>query len=229
MDGEDGPIRIGAMATMEAIASHEAIRRNFGILAQAAGKLGSPLIRSRATIGGNLVNARPAADTHGPLMCLGAKVTLESDSGSREIPVEDFLVGPGECLRRPNELLTRITIDRIEAPGTGVYLKYGIRKTLEIGLVNVAVHLGLAEGQTVKDARIALGAVAPKTIRSPDAEQCLIGHRPDEETIQRAAKAAAAQCQPISDIRGSAEYRRILVEVLTGRAIREAVNQTVSV
>jgi CO/xanthine dehydrogenase FAD-binding subunit len=220
-----GRLCLGSMATMDRIASHEATRQGFGILTQAAQTLGSPLIRSRATIGGNLVTARPAADSHGPLICLGARIRLEGPSGSREVAAEDFFAGPGESVRKPDELLTRITIDRAPPRSGGAYLKYGIRKTLEIAVVNVGVFLNMAENGTVARARVALGAVGPKTIRSSGAEECLIGSPPDEKTVKRAAEAAAVQCQPISDIRGSAEYRRILVAVLTRRAILEAVRR----
>jgi len=226
-NGDSGYFQLGSMATMDVIASHEEIRKHFGILAQAAEKLGSPLIRNRGTIGGNLVTGRPAADSHGPLICLEARIRLEGLSGGREVAVEDFFTGPGETARKPDEVLTQIIIDRPPPGSGGAYLKYGIRKTLEIGVVNVAVLLGMAEDKTITYARVALGAVAPKTIRSPEAEKCLIGKRPDEKTIKKAAEAAARDCQPISDIRGSAEYRQILVEVLTARAIQEAVSRAV--
>jgi len=224
-NGNSGGLQLGAMVTMDAIAAHEEIRRRFGILAQAAQKLGSPLIRNRASIGGNLVTARPAADSHGPLICLGARIRLEDLSGSREVSAEDFFLGPGESVRRPNELVTRVTIDNPPPRSGGAYLKYGIRKTLEIAVVNVGVLLGMGADKTISHARVALGAVAPKTVRSLNAEKTLVGHSPDEKTIKTAAKAAAADCEPISDIRGSAEYRRMLVEVLTGRAIQDAVNR----
>lgn len=226
--GDSGSLRLGSMATMDAIASDGEVQKDFGILAEAAQKLGSPLIRNRATLGGNLVTSRPAADSHGPLICLGARIRLEGLSGSREVGVEDFFVGPGESVRKPDEVLTLIIIERPLPRSGGVYLKYGIRKTLEIGVVNVAVLLRVAGDRTITHARVALGAVAPKTIRSQNAEKCLIGNPPDEKTIERAGEAAAADCQPISDVRGSAEYRRILVEVLTGRAIREAASRAVS-
>lgn len=227
-NGDSESLRLGSMATMDAIASHEKIRKSFGILAEAAQKLGSPLIRNRATIGGNLVTARPAADSHGPLICLGARIRLEGLSGGREVAVENFFIGPGESVRKPDEVLTQIIIDRSPPGSGGAYLKYGIRKTLEISVVNVGVLLGMAEDKTITHARVALGSVAPKTIRSQNAEKCLIGNPPDEKTIRRAAEEAARDCQPITDIRGSAEYRRILVEVLTGRAIQEAVNRASS-
>jgi carbon-monoxide dehydrogenase medium subunit len=216
------------MVTMDAIATHPEIKKRFPILAEASQKLGSPLIRNRATLGGNLVTARPAADSHGPLICLGAQIKLESLEGCREVAVEDFFIGPGQSARNFSELLTRVTIDRVPPRSGSAYTKYGIRKALEIGVVNVAVLLAMAENGTVTHARVALGAVAPRTIRSPKAEKCLIGHAPDEKTIKSAAKAAAAECQPITDIRGSAAYRRILAEVLTARAIREAAKRAKS-
>ena len=216
---------IGAMATMDAIAAHATIRRDFPLLAQAVHKLGSPLIRNRATIGGNLATARPAADSHGPLICLGARVQLASLSGERDIPAEEFFQGPGQTVRKPDEVVTQVIIDRPPPRSGGAYLKYGIRKTLEIGVVNVAVLLCLDKDKTITHARVALGAVAPRTIRATSAEKCLMDKKPDEKTIRGAAEAAVNDCQPISDIRGSAGYRRMLVEVLTRRAIEEAVSR----
>lgn len=224
-NGESGGLRLGSMVTMDGIASHQEIQKNFGILAEAAQQLGSPLIRSRATIGGNLVTARPAADSHGPLICLEARIRLEGLSATREIAAEDFFVGPGETMKKPDEVVTRIIIHKPPRGSGSAYLKYGIRKTLEIGVVNVGVLLNMAADKTITSARVALGAVAPKTVRSQKAEKCLIGNPPDEKTIKRAAQAAASDCRPISDIRGSAEYRRILVEVLTRRAIQTAARR----
>jgi len=218
-------LRIGAMATMDAIAAHGTIRKDFPMLAQAAHKLGSPLIRNRATIGGNLATARPAADSHGPLICLGARVRLASLSGEREVPAEDFFVAPGQTARKPDELVTYIIVDRSPPRSGGAYLKYGIRKALEISVVNVAVLLCLDKDKTITHARVALGAVAPRAIRARSAEERLMGKRPDERTIKGAAETAVNDCQPISDIRGSAEYRRMLVKVLTRRAIEEAVRE----
>jgi carbon-monoxide dehydrogenase medium subunit len=225
---DSGRLVLGPMVTMGTIGTHEKIREGFTVLAQAAQKLGSPLIRNRATVGGNLVTARPAADSHGPLICLDAKIELVGLSGSRQVAAEDFFVGPGESVRKPDEVLRRITIERLPPRNGCAYFKYGIRKTLEISVVNVAVLLSIEKDKTIAHARVALGAVAPRTIRSQDTEKCLMGKSPDEKTIRRAAEAAAAHCQPISDIRGSAEYRQILVEVLTRRAIQEAVNQVMA-
>jgi CO/xanthine dehydrogenase FAD-binding subunit len=218
-------LRIGAMATMDAILSCTTIREGFPLLAQAAQKLGSPLIRNRATLGGNLATARPAADSHGPLICLDGRVRLASLSGERDIPAEAFFQGPGQTVRRPDEVVTQVVIDRPPPRSGGAYLKYGIRKTLEIGVVNVAALLSLDKDGTVIHVRVALGAVAPMTIRATSAEKCLMGKKPDERTIQGAAKAAVNDCQPITDTRGSAGYRRMLVEVLTHRAIEDALSQ----
>ncbi len=226
--GDPGKLRLGSMVTMDAIGTHREIKKHFSILAQGAQKLGSPLIRNRATIGGNLVTARPAADSHGPLICLGARIKLTGPPGSREVAAEDFFQGPGASVTRPNELLTHIMINEAPPRCGSVYLKYGIRKTLEISVVNVSVLLGLKKDKTITHARVALGAVAPRTIRSQKAEKCLIGNPPERKTIEKAAEAAAAQCEPISDIRGSAEYRRILVAVLTRRAIQDAARRALS-
>ncbi|MEW5724543.1 MAG: xanthine dehydrogenase family protein subunit M [Thermodesulfobacteriota bacterium] len=217
---------IGARTTAAALAGSRALRNGLGVLAAGAAVLGSPLIRNRATIGGNVVNARPASDLGPPLLALGARAVLVSAAGGREAPLEDFWLGPGKTVIRPDEILTRLAVPR-PGPGTGGgYEKLSLRRTLEIALVNVAAVITLSpRGDRIKSARVVLAAVAPTVVRSPGAEKALIGKVPGPKSFAAAAQAAALDAKPIDDHRSSAEYRRLMVEVLTRRALEKALAQ----
>jgi carbon-monoxide dehydrogenase medium subunit len=216
-------VQLGSLVTATALAENRSLKKSFSILARAAGGLGSPPVRNRATIGGNLVTARPAADLIPPLMVLDAVVSLASTGGTREIPVNQFVTGPGQTKIRANEVLTHVSIPRSESGTGGVYVKFGARHSCEISIVSVAAFVALTPaGRKIKEAKISLGAVAPKPIRCPRAEDLLAGAAPVEKTFARAGEAAARASKPISDHRGSARYRRQMVEVLTRRALAAA-------
>ena len=218
---------IGACTTAVDIMNNKQISKNFNGLAMAAGYLGTPLIRNSATVGGNLVTSRPAGDFSPPLMAYGAKVNLKSIYGERSVRLEDFFLGPGQTTLKDNEILTGITIDT-PAPCSGCgYMKLGVRKTLEISIVNVAAFLTLEKPDgPIKDARVVLGAVAPVPIRSPSAEKILKGELPGEALFISAGEAASKDSKPIDDFRASAAYRRDMVKVLTKRALYAALNKT---
>jgi CO/xanthine dehydrogenase FAD-binding subunit len=216
-------ISIGSMVTAATIAQSRAMAEIFPLLSQAAGCLGSPQVRNRATIGGNLSTARPAADLPLPLLALGAQAVLESSAGKRTVSLDQFFLGPGQTVARPEEVMTAVVVDRPE-PGTGGgYVKLGLRRALEISLVNVAAVITMeSDGKTIKAARVALGAVAPTPVRSPRAEKALAGCRAGYDAFVRAGLEAAQDARPITDHRGSAEYRREMVAVLTRRALQQA-------
>ncbi|MEW6263115.1 MAG: xanthine dehydrogenase family protein subunit M [Thermodesulfobacteriota bacterium] len=221
----NGGLDLGARVTMAELAASPVLAGPFLALAEGAGKLGSPLIRNRATLGGNLAAARPAADTAPPLLVLGARVVLARKDGAREIPLDQFFRGPGRTIKDRDEVLTRILIPEPEAGSGSGYVKLGLRQTLEISIVNVAAGLTLAaDGRTIKAAKVALGSVAPTPILSPGAEAALLGAPADEGAFDRAAAVAASDARPITDHRGSAEYRRLMVEVLTKRALKQALD-----
>ncbi|HPX56126.1 MAG TPA: xanthine dehydrogenase family protein subunit M [Syntrophales bacterium] len=216
---------IGSQTLAAAIAESELIRVEFPILSHAASKLGSPLIRNRATIGGNIVTARPAADLIPPLMALGATIELRSKGGTRTLHLEEFLVGPGQTTINPNEILTKIVIPEAKPFSGGDYMKLGHRKSLEIAIIAVASVLTLDEtGKTIKDAKVILSAVAPKAIHAVSAENELIGAEPTPELFEAAAVRAMSDCSPISDIRGGSEYRKEMVKVLTGKTLLNALD-----
>ena len=219
-------VSIGSAVTASALAGHELMRDRFAPLALAASRLGAPMIRNRATIGGNLVNARPAADLPPPCMVLNAELKLKSAAGERQVSVNEFFLGPGETIIEPHELLLSVHVETPPPWSGGSYIKLGARKTLEISMVNVATLLTLESPDgPIVDARIALGAVAPTPVRAYEAEQLLIGEQPSEELFRRAGEVGVGLCSPITDHRGTMEYRCMMIEVLTKRALRSALEQ----
>ena len=224
--GDQGSLTLGACVTAGELKEQGEIKAQFKGLCESAGSLGSPLIRNLATVGGNIVTARPAADLPPSLMAYGARIVLKKHKGERIIPLEEFFKGPGQTSIEPEEILTAIILNEPPPYSGGGYVKLGVRKTLEISLVNVAAFFALdGPGGAIQDARIVLGAVAPIPIRSPSAEGILRGEKPDEVLFERAGIAASKDAKPIDDFRASAEYRREMVKVLTKRALRMAYEE----
>lgn len=188
-------------------------------LAQACWEVGAPQIRNRATIAGNLITASPANDTITPLMALGAEVTLASVEGERSMPLKDFYTGFRRTVMRPNEMLVGISFPLLAPHERGMFIKLGLRQAQAISVVNTAVVLAF-EGETVTQAAITLGSVAPTIIRVAEAEQALIGQMLSQETIAHVARTAASVPQPIDDVRAPAAYRSEMIKVLVARALR---------
>lgn len=217
-------VTIGAGATAATLARHELINDRFSSLALAAGRLGAPMIRNRATLGGNLVTARPAADLPPACMVLDASLKLKSANSERDVPVLEFFRGPGDSVIEPHELLTAVNMETPPPWSGGAYIKLGARKALEISMVNVAVLLTLLSPDgPIVNARIALGAVAPTPVRAFAAEELLIGDKPSETLFQKAGETGVGMCSPITDHRGTMEYRCMMIEVLTKRALSMAL------
>jgi CO/xanthine dehydrogenase FAD-binding subunit len=228
LDPYNGCARIGACITAAELARFKEIRDRFSALAAGAEALGTPLIRNMATIGGNLVTARPAADLAPPLMAYAASVALSSLTGERVVSLDNFFLGPGQTVIREDEILTEILLDYPPPHSGCAYLKMGIRKTLEIGLVNVAAFLCLDESnRAIQKARIVMGAVAPVPMRATSAEQLLLNQIPENNLFAKAGETAAQESKPIDDFRGSAEYRREMVKVLTKRALSGAFQEAI--
>jgi CO/xanthine dehydrogenase FAD-binding subunit len=223
---EQRSLTIGAYVTVADLKDLEQVRADFKGLSEAAGSLGSPLVRNLATVGGNLVTARPAADLPPPLIAYGATIALKKETGERTLPLEEFFKGPGETVIEPGEIMCRIVLREPLLYSGGGYVKLGVRRALEISLVNLAAFFALdGPSGPIQEARIVLGAVAPTPIRSPSAEQVLIGERPDEPLFEKAAEAASKDAKPIDDFRASADYRREMVKVLTRKALRQAYEE----
>jgi aerobic carbon-monoxide dehydrogenase medium subunit len=216
-------LRFGALVTAREIETTPLTADNYRGLRQAAREIGSIQIRNRATVAGNICRASPSADTLPPLIADGASVRIFGPDGERLVLLEDFFTGPGKTVLKPNELVTEVTVPA-PAPHTGsVYIKHGRRKAMELATVGVAVSL-TRDGDTCREIRIVLGAVAPTPIRARRAEAVLRGQKLDQRTIDEAADVALGESQPISNVRGSADYRRQMVRVLTRRAVAQAMD-----
>ncbi len=187
--------------------------------------MAAPPIRSIATIGGNIVSAVPCADLPPILMTMKAEVVVWSPKGERRTPLESFFTGVRATVLQPGELVTAVFIPT-PAPGSGsAYERFALRNGNAIAVAGVAATVTLDRGETVKDARVALAAVSPIPKLVEGAHDALVGKPIDEATLDAAAKAAVAAAQPITDVRGTAEYRRDIVAVLARRAIMAAAQR----
>ena len=225
---DGGLVRVGPTTTMAALADAGALPATLGALRDAAAIMGSPLIRNLATVGGNVMNARPAADTAVALLACGAQLSLESKAdGARLVDLASFFTGPGRSVRRGDELLTRI--EATAAPGQGsAYERLGNRRQLEIALVGAAAWLALDGGTgKITAARIALGAVGPTPLLAGDAAASLIGKAPGDAAFEAAGKTARGEVKPIDDFRGTAAYRLELVQALVRRALEGAAARAI--
>jgi carbon-monoxide dehydrogenase medium subunit len=219
---EKGGLVIGSAVRIIDVVESPVVQSTFPALAAAAGKLGSWQIRCRATIGGNVCSARPAADTIGPLIAYGATARIAGPDGEREEAIETIYKGPGQTTLSKGEMLAAIKI-KPPAKNTGVtYGKYGIRQAMEIALIS-ATTLVTLEGSICKTARIVLGAVAPTYIRCQKTESFLASKTITEDIAEQAGQIASQSCNPITDIRASAEYRRQLVKVMVKRNLLKSV------
>jgi carbon-monoxide dehydrogenase medium subunit len=217
---DDGMVRLGAGVThSEVIAAPEVVAGAFP-LARACWLVGAPQIRNRGTVAGNLVTASPANDTITPLWAMDASITLASKAaGERTLDFDRFFLGVRRTALQPDEMVLRINAPRLGTRERGTFLKLGLRQAQAISVVNAAVIVDFDAARAVRRARIALGAVAPTIIRATDAEAYLAGRDLTEANIENAAKLAASAARPITDIRGSADYRRDMVRVLVTRAL----------
>jgi carbon-monoxide dehydrogenase medium subunit len=216
-------LRIGALTTIHTLEASSLLREKYPALAQAAHLLGSPQVRNLATIGGNLCNAAPSAETAPPLLSYSAAVRIAGPKGERTHALESFFSGPGTTVLQDGELLTEVTLPEPPRGVGSVYLKHCPRGSMDIAVVGVAVMLALSSKDgKIEESRIGLGAVGSTPFRARGAEELLRGKKITELLVQEVAKKAAVESRPISDIRGSAEYRSQMVRVLTARALRMA-------
>lgn len=215
-------LKIAGLATLIQVAESSVVKKKFPILSEAIMQMASVQVRNIGTVAGNLCNAAPSADTAPSLMVMGAKVKLLKAGGKeRMIPLEDFFVGPGETALKEGELLVEVQVPDLPPRSGGTYLKLSKRRAMDLAVVGVASLITLDEG-VCKDAKIALGAVAPTPIRAKEAENVVIGSALEDEILEKAARAAMEVSKSITDIRASADYRYKMVGVLTKRALRQA-------
>jgi carbon-monoxide dehydrogenase medium subunit len=222
---DDGPngLRIGALARIQAIKSFLPIRQRFPGLGQAAAILSTPQIRNIATIGGNLCNASPAAETAPPLITLSARVKILGKGRERIVPIEEFFLGPGETVLQSDEFLAEIQVPDLPPNSTSVYIKHGKRLS-DIAIVGVALYLRM-EGNICSEGKIALASVAPTPLRTRKAEALMIGKELNEELIEAVSRTATDESRPIDDMRGTAAYRREKLGPLVQEAFKRAVEQ----
>lgn len=215
---KDGSVTVGAALNVTAMAAHPAMRR-YPSIVEAGRMIGSYQIQNRAGIGGNLCNASPSADAVPPLLCHGALAVIAGPSGRREVPVESLFVGPGKTTLAPQEILVCLRLPRPPERSAGKYIRFTPRREMDIAVAGSGTWIKLGPDGTIAEARVALAAVAPTPVRATAAEKRLIGERPTATLLDEAGQRAARDIKPISDTRGSAEYRRELVRVLTARAL----------
>lgn len=219
-DEAEGILKIGAATKLNTIVTSKLVRKHWEVLAEAARTVGSYQIRNRATLGGNVCNASPSADTLPSLLALEAKVKIVGREGSRIVPIENFFVGPGENILKSDEIVTEIQIPEPENTQEGVYIKKSRRKAVDLAIIGVSVV-----GEKVDAGyrfKVALGAVAPTPLRVKEVEEILNNNEINEDVIEDAAKKARELVSPITDLRGTKEYRVKMVESQTKEAI-EAV------
>lgn len=215
---EGGGLRIGALTTIQAIRNSPVIKKHFSVLHQAASVLGTRQVRNLATIGGNLCNASPAAETAPALLSLEAKVEIAGPEGRRTIPVEEFFLGPDKHALKEQEILTGIQIPPPPERGKGVYLKHSTRR-VDVAIVGLGM-LAALEDQVCRDVRIALSSVGPTPMRTRKAEEVLLGQSLDRKLAEKAARVASEESVPIDDLRGEADYRKQMVKTLMMEAIK---------
>jgi len=223
---KDGFIVVGAATTLTEIAESPLLKEYCPILPQAAASVGAVQIRNRGTIGGNIANASPSADTVPALVALGAEATLMSRGQERKVSLEEMYLGPGKTLIKPNELLTSLSFPEPEGSWGGVFFKLGKRKAQAISIVNGAVQIRVDDTRSrFKDARIALGAVAPTVLRIREAEESLMDREISCENIKKAAEIVRSKISPITDVRATAEYRREVSGNLFMQAVCDSLGQ----
>lgn len=218
---------IGACTTMARLSKDDTVKTHFPALKAGADNMGTHLIRNRATVGGNACNASPAGDTPPAMLVYDAVVVLESVDGRREVPINQFFLSPGKADLKAHELMLGFRLPMPPAHSGSHYIQLGKRKSSEINVVGVASYLEYnPDNKNVTTARIALCAVAPTPIRAPKAESAVIGQPAEEASFYAAGETARkADASPIDDFRGTADYRRAMVGVLTKRTLAAAFEQ----
>lgn len=215
-------LRLGTLATHEEIVAHPVVRERFTALADASAIVGSHATRAQGTIGGNVMNASPAMDAGGPLLCFDGTVRLRSAGGERSVAIAGLWAGPGSTTANADELLVSVDLPGPPEDTGSCYVRLEYRRQMEIAVVGATAVVTL-DGGAVADARVAITALAPTIRRVPSAEQVLVGSDGGTDVVDAAARATAEASAPISDVRGSAEYRLAMAEVIARRAITGAL------
>jgi carbon-monoxide dehydrogenase medium subunit len=215
-------LSIGALVREQQLEETPIIARSYPLLFDTAKVIADPIVRNRATVGGNLAHADPANDHPATMLAYGAQVIVRGPKGPRTIGIDNFFVGLFESALAAGEILTEIRVPKPLPSSGGAYSKIE-RKVGDYAVAAVAVQLTLEPKGTIDQVRLALTNVSPTPIRSKNAEAALKGKRPTDEVLELAGRAAAAECEPTADLRGEVDYKRDMVRVLVKRAVRSAV------
>jgi carbon-monoxide dehydrogenase medium subunit len=222
---ENGGFRIGAAASGMEIMQHAALCKAWPGVIDGVKLIGSIQVKGRASVGGNLCNGSPAADSVPALIAAGAVARIVGPNGVREVPVEDIPVGPGKTSLQKGEIVASFFLPPRPAHSGDAYQRFTPRTEMDIAVVGVGINLTLDGGGTCTVARVALGAVAPTIMLVKEAADALIGTRIDDAALERLAKAASAACRPIDDKRGTKEYRIKVAGVLAKRTAQQALER----
>ena len=214
---------IGGTTTFSDIMCSTQVQRDAPLLVDVVSQMGSPAIRNMGTIGGNLANGSPASDASTALLALGAGLVLITKAGERSIACDDFFLSAHQTALKPNELIQEVVVPKSLNGATWAYYKLGRRKAHSLSVASVAIWCQMDKARCI-NARIALGAVAPTPMLAGKAASILKGKPLEDSVIEKAAKAAAQEADPIDDMRGSAWYRRRVIEVLVKRLLRQIVS-----
>ena len=215
----DGLIRIGPLTTHSELSSSALLRKNASFLSSAASTIGSPQIRNRGTVGGNVMNSAACADTVPPLIALGASVTLQSVEGRRTITLSDFFIGPYKNIARGDELLTSISFSPLPSVCRSSFVKLGRRNALSISRLSVAAVIGYDRDGRIADARIVPGSAFPVWRRVREAEQVLLGEEPSDTLFTAAGKRVSEAMVSYTGRRWSTEYKEAVITILVRRAL----------
>lgn len=221
----DGGLSIGAAANATAVSRHAALASAYPAVAQSACLIGGVQVQNRASLGGNICNAAPSADAIPALLCHGAQAVIAGADGRRTIPLEEMFKGPGKTSLDPGELLVSILLSAPAPRSAAKYLRFTPRREMDIAVAGAGAWIRLDGNETIAEARIALASVGPTPLRARSAERKLTRQRPTAAVLEEAGRLAAGDASPISDTRGSADYRRSLVAVLTARALGDCCRQ----
>ena len=215
-------LTMGALTTFRTIEQDEHVRQHYHALVEAARVVAGVQLRNLATVGGNIGNASPSADSVPPLVALGATIEIASATGLRVVPIEECISGPGRTVLTPGEIFTTISVPAPAARSGNAFSRFSPRSAMDIGIASVAASVTLDSDGRCLDCRISLGAVSPTPLRAATAESALRGARITPAVAESSGELAAAAAAPISDIRGTAAYRRAIVRTLTSRVVQQA-------
>ena len=219
----DNHLYIGPATTISDLMNSEIIRKEYNILFHAAEEFADPIVRNTATIGGNLADASPAADTAPPLLVLNAVLEIENLDGKRDVDLKDFFIGPRKNVLHNDEMITGIKIKNQSINKNGCFIKLGLRQAMAISLASIAMALETGNGK-ITDVRIAMGSIASKPLRLINVEEFLLNKKIDDALIGESMKKVSETVNPISDVRASEDYRRYVSGILFKRAFQQLTN-----